>query len=59
MAGTVQLPDIKTCHLCKVSQPASEFNAELQNKDGLSSYCKTCRALKNREYHRSRTPGGG
>lgn len=37
---------MKTCTLCKIAKPLSEFGKHAQKKDGLSSWCKPCARLK-------------
>ncbi len=36
----------KTCRDCGVTKPATEFYANNQKSDGLSSYCKPCTLVK-------------
>jgi len=42
----------KTCTKCKTPKLANRenFNADKDKKDGLTSWCKTCRAGRHREY---------
>lgn len=39
----------KTCPFCKIQKLVSDFGSNVARKDGLQSYCKTCRSsqLKN------------
>jgi hypothetical protein len=36
----------KTCGICKSSKPASDFNRNASNKDGLHTYCRECAAAR-------------
>lgn len=38
-----ELPPRKTCPMCDVEKPSSEFHLNRYSWDGLSSYCKPCR----------------
>lgn len=40
----------KTCTGCKVEKPLSEYGKDRQKADGLTSRCKPCRAVGNRQY---------
>ena len=42
----------KTCRRCSESQPASGFSADARNRDGLRSFCRSCRAAQEREKRR-------
>ena len=44
----------KTCSRCGEEKPSSDFNADRQNKDGLSGYCKDCMSLAVKEARRAR-----
>lgn len=41
----------KTCSKCKVCKSQSDFPADRQKKDGLSTQCKDCRNKKFRQYY--------
>jgi hypothetical protein len=38
----------KECYACKDVKVRSEFHTHIRNKDGLDSYCKSCRNVINR-----------
>ena len=46
----------KTCRACGTDKPASDFSANLRNRDGLHSYCKDCQREKAKAYYQ--TPAG-
>lgn len=39
----------KTCTLCKEIKPTTEFTKHSQKKDGLNSWCKPCKRIKDKE----------
>lgn len=41
----------KTCRLCKISKPFSDYYRKPSYKDGLTSFCKPCIAKKTKSYH--------
>lgn len=40
----------RTCTECKETKPVSEFHRGKLRKDGLSTYCKSCKCEQNRRY---------
>jgi hypothetical protein len=44
----------KTCFICKIKKPLTEFPKNKHNKDGLFSYCFDCNLLKCKKYHATR-----
>ena len=40
----------KMCKLCGLQKPATEFNKNKNNKDGLYTYCKACTSVKAKFY---------
>lgn len=48
----------KTCTLCGLTKPIAEFHKLKHGKDGLHSRCKSCEAVRNKEWYRRkcRTP---
>ncbi len=47
---------MKLCQSCKIEKSLSEFQIDRQRRDGLRSYCKSCRAMRAKERRESRTP---
>jgi len=45
--------ELKTCTLCSVSKPRSEFGKRSAAKDGLQPRCLVCQRSKMREHYRS------
>lgn len=45
-----QLHPTKTCARCKIEQPRNRFNRFAASKDGVTSECKDCTAVRNRSY---------
>lgn len=46
--------ETKVCARCKQDKTSAEFSKDAQNKDGLASWCRPCRAEYMREYHKKR-----
>lgn len=44
---------MKTCPRCKEQQPFTEFCNDSRNKDGLCTYCKSCKKVDRRERYLS------
>lgn len=42
---------MKKCCKCQEKLPASSFGRNATRKDGLQSYCRTCQAIKNKEWN--------
>jgi hypothetical protein len=40
---------MKVCKECKIEKPFSEFRKNGKNKDGLTTKCKSCYSLKERQ----------
>ena len=49
---------MKTCSKCKEEKDFSEFNRDKNRKDGRQRYCKECRNLAKREYHKKQVAKG-
>lgn len=43
----------KLCYRCNSALPLKEFGRDRQKRDGLSSYCKACKADMNAEWFAS------
>lgn len=41
---------MKTCSKCKAEKPESEFSKHSQKKDGLNSWCRSCKGQIDRAY---------
>lgn len=41
---------VKTCRICKLSKPLSQFHTDRAKKDGHRSECKTCACARVRAY---------
>jgi 5-methylcytosine-specific restriction endonuclease McrA len=46
----LQKPDNKKCVRCQKEKASSEFNSNASRKDGLSPYCKVCKAMYREEH---------
>ena len=44
---------MKECSKCKKLKTTSEFYKDSKNKDGLWSYCKTCKSAQRKEYYQN------
>lgn len=42
---------MKQCFRCKVLKDVSEFHRYARSKDGLQSYCRLCKRVKDNEYY--------
>ncbi|WP_329520567.1 endonuclease VII domain-containing protein [Spirillospora sp. NBC_01491] len=47
----------KWCPGCEVVKPFGEWSANRSARDGLNSYCKACKALRNADHHLKKTYG--
>jgi transcription elongation factor Elf1 len=45
----------KTCCLCRLSRPHSDFNRATKRKDGLQPACRECNAARSRLYYQTHT----
>ena len=36
---------MKTCTLCRIDKPYSDFNVKRRNKDGYQNFCRSCQRL--------------
>lgn len=43
---------IKTCSVCHLEKPRTEFHKYMHQPDGCSSRCKTCTSLKTEEFYK-------
>lgn len=48
-------PPVKTkiCSRCKKELPVTNFTKSVDNKDGLDSYCRSCKSKYQRQYHKN------
>ena len=46
----------KQCFRCKETKPAEDFAPSKRNKDGLHSYCRSCKAAYGKNYYHT-APG--
>jgi len=44
---------LKTCLMCGEDKDITEFSPSKNNKDGVVSYCRPCKAIRGRIYSRS------
>lgn len=44
---------MKTCTICKIEKPISEFHKSSSSKDGAQSRCKPCAILKMQEWQKA------
>jgi len=44
---------MKTCSKCKETKPKTEFHKSRSRKDGLSYYCKMCKANREKDYRKN------
>jgi len=44
---------MKYCYKCKEIKDENEFGNNITTKDGLMCYCKSCEALRSREYKKA------
>ena len=42
---------MKQCRVCQVEKPFDEFYRHKATKDGFNSYCKSCNALKTKQWY--------
>lgn len=42
---------MKQCSICKAEKPLSEFNKQVNMKDGLFKFCKECQKSVNKAYY--------
>lgn len=40
------VPEFKTCPLCETNKPSADFWKAKGNRDGLSTYCRTCEQVR-------------
>ena len=45
---------MKYCGGCMSSKPTSFFSSNITGKDGLQSWCKSCKSRQQKEYRKSR-----
>ena len=45
----------KTCSKCQNTKPEHEFNRNRRMRDGLDTYCKSCRAEYSKAYYQTKT----
>jgi hypothetical protein len=45
----VSIPDLKTCPSCKTEKSGLDFNKARSKNDGLSSFCKQCNSMRQKE----------
>lgn len=43
---------MKICSKCNIEQTLDQFNKKKSNKDGLTSYCKSCHKKVNQKHYR-------
>jgi ribosomal protein L44E len=48
---------MKTCPICKIAKPFTDFHKDVQKKDGLRLYCKKCRNARQLEIKKARLMG--
>jgi hypothetical protein len=48
---------MKTCPICKIAKPLTDFHKDAQKKDGLRLYCKNCRNARVLEIKKARLMG--
>ena len=49
MEKQTEKPDTKKCSRCRMLLPTNEFSSNASRKDGLSPYCKFCKAMYRQE----------
>jgi len=46
----ILLPTDKSCTICMSTKPLVDFGKNLRSKDGLSTYCRSCKSIMGKKY---------
>lgn len=50
LTPTTDAGRLKTCNSCKLEKPNSSFHKNISSKDGLRSFCKSCKNERDKDY---------
>lgn len=42
---------MKTCSLCKIEKPFTDFNRNVRKSDGLQTHCRDCGIVRSKAYY--------